>query len=135
MNTKVMPIKQTFHIGTSGWSYKHWKDIYYPAGMKPTDYLEYYSREFEIAEINTSFYQLPKKQTVFNWVAKVPGGFKFCPKLSRYITHMKKLNDPEEPLQKFFEIFEPMCPVMGPVLIQLPPSLKYNKNVAETFFS
>ena len=129
-----MPERKKFYIGTSGWSYSHWKEVFYPPKLKPTDYLGFYSKSFSITEINTSFYHLPKLQTVLNWVAKVPENFRFCPKLSRYITHMKKLNEPEEPLQRFFEVFEPMKNVMGPVLIQLPPSLKFNYDTAEYFF-
>jgi uncharacterized protein YecE (DUF72 family) len=126
--------KASFYIGTSGWSYKHWKDIYYPADVKPAGYLEYYSRQFNIAEINTSFYHLPQKQTVLNWMEAVPKGFRFCPKMSRYLTHMKKLHDPEAPLEKFFAVFEAARKMLGPVLIQLPPSLKFNPAVAVPFF-
>jgi uncharacterized protein YecE (DUF72 family) len=114
------------YIGTSGWSYKHWNGIYYPPGLKTTEWLTYYSRQFAVAEINTSFYHMPKHQSVLNWMEKVPPGFRFCPKLSRYITHMKKLKEPEEPLARFFDVFAPMQPRMGPVLIQLPPSLKWD---------
>src|SRR5436305_8439995 len=121
-----MPLK--LHIGTSGWSYKHWKDIFYPPKLKSTDWLKYYTRFFKTTEINTSFYHLPKPQTIEKWMREVPAGFRFCPKISRYITHMKKLRDPEESLGRFFEIFEPMHKMMGPVLIQLPPSLKFNND-------
>src|SRR4051812_23915574 len=110
------------HIGTSGWSYKHWRGIYYPEEMKPTDYLAFYAQSFQVSEINSSFYNLPKVATVEGWVKKVPKGFMFCPKMSRYLTHMKKLHDPEESLERFFEVFEPMRKHMGPVLVQLPPS-------------
>jgi uncharacterized protein YecE (DUF72 family) len=122
------------HIGTSGWSYKHWKNIFYPAGVKATDYLSYYAQHFNIAEINTSFYHLPKEQTVKDWAAKVPPQFKFCAKMSRYLTHMKKLHNPEEPLERFFSVFSFMQAVMGPVLIQLPPILKFNYTVTEHFY-
>jgi uncharacterized protein YecE (DUF72 family) len=122
------------HIGTSGWSYKHWKEIYYPQKLKPTDYLSFYAKTFSISEINTSFYHLPKVQTIENWMAKVPKGFKFCPKISRYITHIKRLKEPDEPLQRFFDVFEPMKKMCGPVLVQLPPSLKFNEDVATYFF-
>jgi uncharacterized protein YecE (DUF72 family) len=77
------------NIGTSGWSYKHWKEIFYPPKMKPTDYLSFYAQKFDITEINTSFYHLPKPETVLGWIEKVPKGFRFCPKISRYLTHMK----------------------------------------------
>lgn len=122
------------HIGTSGWSYKHWKDIFYPAGLKTTEWLSFYSRHFKIAEINTSFYHLPKHQSVLNWMEKVPADFRFCAKLSRFITHMKKLLDPEEPLGRFFDVFDPMQSRMGPVLVQLPPSLKFNYDRAEHLY-
>ena len=123
------------HIGTSGWSYKHWKEIFYPPKMRTTDYLSFYAKNFDITEINTSFYHLPKPETISGWMEKVPKGFRFCPKISRFLTHMKKLRDPEEPLQRFFEIFEPMKKFMGPVLVQLPSMVKFNYDVADHFFS
>lgn len=122
------------YIGTSGWSYKHWKSLYYPEKMKSTDWLTYYANEFNITEINTGFYHLPKEQTVLNWADKTPKRFRFCPKISRYITHMKQLNDPEEPLQRFFEVFAPIKKQLGPVLIQLPPRSSFNYDKTEHFF-
>src|SRR5688572_26206411 len=122
------------HIGTSGWSYKHWKENFYPKGLKQADWLPFYAKSFSVTEINTSFYRLPTVETVVNWTKKVPKKFLFCPKMSRYLTHMKKLHDPEEPLERFFEIFEPMKKQMGPVLIQLPKMVKFNYDVAEHFF-
>jgi uncharacterized protein YecE (DUF72 family) len=114
------------HIGTSGWSYKHWKGIFYPPKMKPEEWLVFYSAHFKITEINASFYRLPLRETVVGWKGKVPRGFVFCPKMSRYLTHMKKLKEPEETLKRFFDAFEPMKKIMGPVLVQLPPQLKFN---------
>lgn len=122
------------HIGTSGWSYKHWKNSFYPPKLKTTDWLEFYSTNFLVTEINTSFYRLPQKETVINWTKKVREGFRFCPKMSRFVTHMKKLNDPEESLERYFEVFEPMQKLMGPVLVQLPPFLKFDYNKAEHFY-
>ncbi|HEU0065496.1 MAG TPA: DUF72 domain-containing protein [Flavisolibacter sp.] len=118
------------HIGTSGWSYKHWKGVFYPPKLKATSWLPYYTDYFKTTEINTSFYHLPKITTIEKWMGDVPVGFRFSVKMSRYLTHMKKLRDPEESLERFFEIFDPMKKVMGPVLIQLPPSLKFNYEVA-----
>jgi uncharacterized protein YecE (DUF72 family) len=122
------------HIGTSGWSYKHWRGIYYPDTLKATAYLPFYAQSFQATEINASFYNLPKLQTVENWVKEVPKDFKFCPKMSRYLTHMKKLHDPEESLERFFEVFAPMKKQMGPVLVQLSPSLKFNGEIVTAFF-
>ncbi len=125
---------QHIHIATSGWSYKHWKEIFYPPKMKATDYLSYYAKHFDITEINTSFYRLPNPETVLGWMKKVPRGFKFCPKMSRYLSHMKKLREPEESLERFFEVFEPMKNTMGPVLIQLPHMIKFNYEVSDNLF-
>lgn len=122
------------HIGTSGWSYKHWKEDFYPKGLKQTDWLFFYAKSFAITEINTSFYRLPTRETVISWKQQVPKNFLFCVKMSRYLTHMKKLHDPEEPLQRFFEIFEAMKKNMGPVLVQLPKMVKFNYDLAEHFF-
>lgn len=122
------------HIGTSGWSYKDWKGLYYPEKLKPVQYLEYYSREFKCVEINTSFYHLPKAQTVLNWAAAVPEGFRFCPKLSRYVSHYQKLRDAAEGLRLFFDRFDPVKESLGPVLIQLPAHVPFQAEVARPFF-
>lgn len=122
------------NIGTSGWSYKDWKGIFYPEKLKPAEYLKFYKNFFHTTEINTSFYHMPLQKTVEKWTETVPAGFRFCVKISRYITHLKKLHKPEEPLERFFNVFEPMHKKMGLVLIQLPPSLKFNYDVASHFF-
>lgn len=121
------------HIGTSGWSYKHWLERFYPKELKAKDYLSFYAGEFSVSEINTSFYHLPKPDTIQNWVDTVNGRFKFCPKISRYITHMKKLNDPEESLVSFFDVFDPFKKHLGPVLIQLPPFLAFKVEKVAVF--
>jgi uncharacterized protein YecE (DUF72 family) len=123
------------HIGTSGWSYKDWKGLYYPEKLKATEWLTFYAKQFDITEINTSFYHLPKPQTVINWAEKVPKKFRFCPKLSRYITHMKKLLEPEEPLQRFFDVFDNIKDRLGPVLVQLPHMVKFDPERTEHFFN
>ena len=125
---------RNIYIGTSGWSYKHWKDIFYPEKMKPGQYLSFLSTRFMAAEINTSFYRLPKPETISDWMESVPKDFRFCPKLSRYLTHMKKLNDPEEPLTRFFTLFGPMRKMLGPVLLQLPPQLGFHRGKTESLF-
>ncbi|MER3471962.1 MAG: DUF72 domain-containing protein [Chitinophagaceae bacterium] len=122
------------HIDTSGWSYNHWKDLFYPKGLRQKDWLQYYADRFNCVEINGSFYRLPSVETVELWIAAVADDFIFCPKMSRYLSHMKKLCNPEEPLQRFFTVFESMRRKLGPVLIQLPPGLKFYKEVAEYFF-
>src|SRR5688500_8949980 len=110
---------QKINIGTSGWSYKHWKDDFYPKEIAQKNWLLFYSKSFRTTEINSSFYRLPKENGIINWLNVVPDDFVFCPKMSRFLTHMKKLRDPEEPLQRFFGIFEPIKKKLGPILIQL----------------
>lgn len=123
------------HIGTSGWSYKHWRHLFYPQRLKAADWLPFYASHFHTTEINSSFYRIPSTTTVAAWAAAVPEGFWFCPKMSRYLTHMKKLRDPEEPLARFFTAFAPMEHCMGPVLLQLPPNLPFHERIAGPFFS
>jgi uncharacterized protein YecE (DUF72 family) len=122
------------HIGTSGWSYQHWSGIFYPAHIKPDKYLEYYITKFGCVELNSSFYHLPLKATVAGWIRRTPEPFRFCPKLSRYITHQLKLVNIEEPMKNYFDVFEAMKNRLGPVLIQLPPGLQFDKFLTGDFF-
>jgi len=126
--------KAGIHIGTSGWSYKHWKGIFYPENLKTTEWLLFYTERFKVTEINSSFYHLPKLETTKAWAKKVPKDFMFCPKMSRYLTHMKKLNEPEQSFEKFFDVFAPLKRKLGPVLIQLPPSLGFHADKAEHLY-
>jgi uncharacterized protein YecE (DUF72 family) len=121
------------NIGTSGWSYKHWSEIFYPKDIKPEKYLEYYITKFCCVELNSSFYNLPMKTTVSGWMNRTPDTFKFCPKLSRFITHQLQLVNIEGALQKYFDVFEGMKKRLGPVLIQLPPGLSYDKSLICNF--
>lgn len=115
------------HVGTSGWSYQHWKGVFYPEGLKPSEYLEYYIKYFSCVELNSCFYHLPKEKTVQGWIKRTPRYFKFCPKISRFITHRKRLFEVDEAVDNFFRIFSEMKNKMGPVLIQLPPGLEYDE--------
>ncbi|QHS60289.1 DUF72 domain-containing protein [Chitinophaga agri] len=123
------------YIGTSGWSYKHWREIFYPPAVKPADYLAYYADRFSATEINNSFYRLPEPSTVETWANTVKPRFYFCPKISRFVTHTKKLNDPEVTLPRFFNVFDPVHKHLGPVLIQLPANLKFHAEKATHFFN
>jgi uncharacterized protein YecE (DUF72 family) len=123
------------HIGTSGWSYKGWKGLYYPQKLATTRWLEFYAQDFGTTEINSSFYGLPSQETASKWMNKVPPGFLFCPKMSRYLTHIKRLKNAEEPLERFFSVFAVMQPQLGPVLVQLPSNLPFDYHVAESFYS
>ncbi len=119
----MSPNLSGLQVGTSGWSYAHWKGLFYPDHLKPAGYLEYYLTRFSCVELNSCFYHLPKETTVEGWMRRTPASFKFCPKLSRFITHQKRLADCGEALKRFFDVFERMRERLGPVLIQLPPGL------------
>jgi len=124
----------SIHIGTSGWVYPHWRGIFYPAKLPQRSWLDFYARNFDCTEINGSFYRLPSKPTVLNWQNTVNSRFRFCPKISRFITHAKKLNDPGQAVPRFFEVFDLIAARMGPLLIQLPAILPYDQDKTTLFF-
>lgn len=108
-------------VGCSGWHYKHWQGIYYPAGLPTVDFLAYYLRSFCTVEINNSFYRLPTPETFAAWYEAVPADFLFSVKASRFITHMKKLKDPQQSFGRFLENTGALKEKLGPILFQLPP--------------
>lgn len=113
-------------IGTSGWSYDHWQGVFYPPALSHSGWLQYYAKHFSSVEINNSFYQLPDKKTLLQWHDAVPADFIFTVKASRYITHMKKLSDPEHSVSVFLERMCVLKEKLGPVLFQLPPHWHFN---------
>jgi uncharacterized protein YecE (DUF72 family) len=113
-------------IGCSGWVYKDWTGPFYPPGTKDRERLEYYATRFDTAEINASFYRLPSESMVEGWARRAPRGFVYAWKVSRFITHNKKLKDCEESVQLVFGRMAPLGDHYGPALIQLPPQLRRN---------
>ncbi|MDQ1381251.1 MAG: hypothetical protein QOJ71_1970 [Actinomycetota bacterium] len=111
-------------IGTSGWQYRHWRGHFYPPKVPTTRWLEYYAERFDTVEVNNTFYRLPAAKTFRDWSARVPDGFEFAIKASNYLTHYKRLLDPEEPVDRLLEHAEPLRPQLGVVLLQLPPNLE-----------
>jgi len=122
-----------FRVGTSGWSYKHWVGPFYPPGTRPAAFLEHYVGHFDCVELNVTFYRLPKPETVKGWARKAPEGFAFCPKLSRLITHQKKLRGVRELLERFAERLRPLEGKLGPLLVQLPPSFAFEEERVRGF--
>ncbi len=108
-------------IGTSGWHYNHWKGTFYPEKLSAAKMLDYYIGKFDTVEINNSFYRLPLETTFEEWKNAVPKDFLFAVKASRYITHMKKLKNPETGFRKFFDRVVFLGRKLGPILFQLPP--------------
>jgi uncharacterized protein YecE (DUF72 family) len=121
------------YIGTSGWHYPSWIGPFYPPGMPPNEFLPYYARRLSTVEINNTFYHLPSAPTLENWLAQTPKGFLFSCKGSRFITHMKKLKDPEHSIDRFVETITLLKHKLGPILFQLPPRWKMNALRLEEF--
>ena len=108
-------------IGTSGWVYRDWREHVYPPGLPQGRWLEHVAERFPTVELNASFYRLPPRTTFEGWRTRVPSGFRFAVKMSRYLTHVRRLRDPEEPLARFWQAATGLGPALGPVLFQFPP--------------
>jgi uncharacterized protein YecE (DUF72 family) len=110
-------------VGCSGWNYAHWRGgRVYPKGLAPSRWLQHYATWFDTVEVNNTFYRLPSRKAVADWVEQTPPGFLFTVKASRYLTHMKRLSDMGRGVGRFYERIEPLVesPKLGPVLWQLP---------------
>ena len=108
-------------VGCSGWDYPHWRARFHAAEVPRRSWLESYAQEFDCVELNNSFYRLPAPETFGRWASRVPPGFLFAVKASRYLTHMKKLKDPDEPIRRLLEHAQHLGTHLGPILYQLPP--------------
>jgi uncharacterized protein YecE (DUF72 family) len=113
-------------VGCSGWAYRDWRGSFYPQKLPQREWLAYYSREFETVEVNNTFYKLPSAEAVNGWIEQTPRGFRFTIKASRYITHVKRLNNPEKYVERFLASIEPLAKArkLEAILWQLPPSFK-----------
>lgn len=127
------PATSSIRVGCSGWQYRHWRGSFYPADVPAARWLEYYARRFDTVEINNTFYRLPEATTFRSWRRKVSPSFVYAVKASRFLTHMKKLKDPEEPLDRLFTRAAALGPSFGPVLYQLPPRWPVNVERFEAF--
>lgn len=120
-------------IGTSGWRYEHWRGRFYPEGLSPRRWLEHYARYFDTVELNSPFYRIPKRSAFQRWRQRTPQGFLFAVKASRLITHKRRLQGAEGELRWFLSEAEGLGDKLGPVLFQLPPSLKAELGLLEAF--
>jgi uncharacterized protein YecE (DUF72 family) len=115
-----MPMK----IGTSGWQYRDWRGPLYPPGVPQRRWLEHYAERYLTVENNNSFYRLPPRETFESWRERTPDDFVMAVKASRYLTHVRRLRDPAEPVARLLGAAAGLGPKLGPVLLQLPPTLK-----------
>ncbi len=124
-----------YYIGTSGWHYEHWRGLFYPEELPKARWLEFYARHFATVEINSSFYRLPSENAYAGWYESSPAGFTFAVKVSRYITHIKRLKDTGEAVDKFIKRARGLKEKLGPLLYQLPPNMHRNDEVLEAFLA
>ena len=122
-------------IGCSGWNYRHWRGLFYPQPLPQKRWFEYYSGVFDTVEINNSFYRLPSADTFARWRDQAPPGFCYAVKANRFLTQAKKLMDCGEPLERFLEPVRALGDRLGPILYQLPPRFRVNRERLEQFLA
>ncbi len=110
-------------VGTSGWQYRDWRGVLYPQGLPQRRWLEHYASQYGTVENNGTFYRLPARETFADWQARTPAGFVMAIKASRYLTHVRRLRDPAEPVARMLAAASGLGSRLGPVLLQLPPTL------------
>ena len=119
--------------GTSGFSYPAWRGAFYPVGLTSRHMLAHYATRLDTVEVNATFYRMPKPDTIATWRAEVPGGFVFALKAPQRVTHVKRLRDVEDAIAAFYRASAELGRALGPVLYQLPPSLKKDLSRLEDF--
>ncbi|MDP3879383.1 MAG: DUF72 domain-containing protein [Dehalococcoidales bacterium] len=124
-----------YYIGTSGWHYDHWRVRFYPEKLPKTKWLEFYAARFNTVELNNSFYRLPSEAAFTNWRDSSPADFTFSVKVSRLITHFKKLRDTGETVGKFIARVRLLGDKLGPLLYQLPPDMRRDDELLDLFLS
>ncbi|MDP9388143.1 MAG: DUF72 domain-containing protein [Actinomycetota bacterium] len=118
-------------VGTSGWQYRDWRGTFYPADMAQARWLEHYAERFRTVEVNNAFYRLPEASTFQRWAERTPSDFVVGVKTSRYLTHVRRLREPEEAVARFVDRARHLGPKLGPVLVQLPPNLRLDADALE----
>jgi uncharacterized protein YecE (DUF72 family) len=125
-----------YRVGCSGWSYPHWRDRFYPHGLRQADWFKHYSATFDTVEINNSFYRTPSEELFKTWRQKAPEGFIYAVKVNRGITQFQKLSpDSYPPFLEFVRRAKQMGDRLGPLLLQLPPSLHRDDDRLSTFLA
>ena len=131
----VLICMSNIFIGTSGWVYPDWQGKFYPSNLIQKKWLEVYAQNFQTVEINSTFYHSMRPTTFEKWAKAVPSNFIFAVKASRFITHIKRLKDPREPLSRFMEAVLSLDKKLGPALFQMPPRFKADEERLESFLS
>ncbi len=124
-----------YYIGTSGWHYDHWRQRFYPQKLGKPAWLDFYARHFSTVELNNSFYRLPSEAAFANWRDASPASFSFAVKVSRFITHIKRLKGAGEAVETFMSRAKILGEKLGPLLYQLPPNMHRDDERLESFLS
>ncbi len=124
-------------MGTSGYSYKQWKGNFYPEKLPDREMLGFYAQQFPTVEINHSFYRMPTENVLLQWAKTVPEGFRFALKANQQITHIQRLRNCESTLKRFLEVASVLNDGehLGPILVQLPPTFKFDRPLLEDFLA
>ena len=123
------------HVGTSGWQYRDWRGAFYPPGVAQHRWLGYYAERFATVEVNNTFYMLPAETAFDRWRAQTPDGFLLALKMNRYLTHVRRLRDPEDPVRRFCERADRLGARLGPILLQLGPQHRADVERLDTVLS
>ncbi len=123
------------HVGTSGWAYPAWKPIFYPEKLTQKKFLQHYSGRLNAVEVNYSFRQFIRETTLNGWIEETPPDFMFCVKAHQSITHIRRLKNADEQLKRFLDSIQPLAGAgkLGPALFQLPPNLKADAGLLDSF--
>lgn len=124
-----------YHIGTSGWSYPGWRELFYPEELPSNDWLSYYAGHFSTVEINMTFYRFPRPETLKGWLEKTPPHFTFTLKANRQITHLKKIKNVQNEVRYFYILANSLKDKLGCLLFQLPPSIHLDLPLLEDFLA
>ena len=121
------------YVGTSGWAYTIWKPDFYPKEVSSKNFLKYYATQLTAVEVNYTFRRHLSEKAATGWMADVGPNFRFALKANQYITHIRRLQNVEEAIQRFLPTLQPLAPQLGPVLFQLPPTAKADVAVLRDF--
>ena len=124
-----------YYIGCSGWHYEHWRGLYYPGELPRAKWLSFYAQQFDTVELNNSFYRVPSEKAFTTWRESTPDNFIFAVKVSRFITHIKRLKNLGSAVDSFLSGAGFLKEKLGPLLYQLPPSMKRNDGLLQNFLS
>jgi len=132
---EVLKQPGTAYVGTSGWSYTIWKPAFYPKNVASKDFLKFYATKLNAVEVNFTFRMRLQEKTALGWMQAVGPDFRFALKANQFITHIRRLQGVEEPLQRFLSTLQPFGSQLGPVLFQLPPNLKADVGLLREFLA